>query len=489
MQSCCKARRRRDGEAASASTASAGLGESSVMQQNWLEKVGTMLRMDGINQRAAAVAADTATSSSCDRNAYDWNASTQRNHKVDAESPDYGKFSAKYARIREALDAGFHGHYSLQRQALQDMLIADRLALGDSHATPWVIFTAGAMGAGKGRTMAWLSESGVIPLDRIVHVDPDDFKVAFPEWMEYCARDPLTAGFHTRQESGLCCEIAQEAALQRRAHVWVDGSLRDAAWYRLVFESIAERYPEYQIAIFHVVASENTVFERARERATATGRHVPSEEIVDSLARVPEAVEALAPFARIVAVVDNSSELPKLVDWRDRGAGSAGAHAAPSVTRRRHKGWHRMRRLFTSEASEAWSDVHGSAPSGLRLASALRLARWSGRALLGRPAASQVPPSAAATLTEEGTPLHVARGTGAMTGGRAGRGNQGGANTRTRTARRRWRSTLLFGGASAPTRAGPPCPPPARSEADRSDAGYTWPFAIPTTSTSTTLEC
>ena len=47
-------------------------------------------------------------------------------------------------------------------------------------------------------------------------------------------------------------EIAQEVALRRRQHVWVDGSLRDGAWFSLVFDDIRERFPEYSIAIFYV---------------------------------------------------------------------------------------------------------------------------------------------------------------------------------------------------------------------------------------------
>ena len=87
-----------------------------------------------------------------------------------------------------------------------------------------------AQGAGKSRTMTWMSDAGIFPLDEVVTIDPDLFKAALPEWDEYVKRDALKAGSHTRQESGLCCEIAQEEALRDRKHLWVDGSLRDGAW-------------------------------------------------------------------------------------------------------------------------------------------------------------------------------------------------------------------------------------------------------------------
>ena len=78
------------------------------------------------------------------------------------------------------------------------------------------------MGAGKSRTMTWLSENAIFPLSQVVAIDADLFKTALPEWDEYVRRDALSAGSHTRHESGLCCEIAQEAALrQEQAWLWV----------------------------------------------------------------------------------------------------------------------------------------------------------------------------------------------------------------------------------------------------------------------------
>ncbi len=73
-----------------------------------------------------------------------------------------------------------------------------------------------------------------------------------PEWDAYVARDAERAGTLCHRESGFLQEIAQEVALRRRQHVWVDGSLRDGPWFSLVFDDIRERFPEYSIAIFYV---------------------------------------------------------------------------------------------------------------------------------------------------------------------------------------------------------------------------------------------
>lgn len=154
----------------------------------------------------------------------------------------------------------------------------------------------------------------------MVQVDPDIFKAALPEWDGYCQRDALSAGFHTRQESGLCCEIAQEEAVRLRKHIWVDGSLRDGSWYVKVFQAIRSLHPTYRIAIFHVVVELSEVFGRALRRAEATGRHVPASEIQDSLDRVPKAVDLLAPHAHFVATIDNTGDTPTLQSWIDNGS-------------------------------------------------------------------------------------------------------------------------------------------------------------------------
>ena len=156
---------------------------------------------------------------------------------------------------------------------------------------PWIVFTAGAMGAGKSRTFSWMSERGIFPLKNVVQIDADLFKLALPEWGGYVQRCPLDAGYHTRKESGYLVEVAQELALRERKHVWVDGSLRDGFWYQQVFRQIKEAHPAYRIAIFHVTASKEAIFERVKRRAAETGRHVPEEEIVDSINRVPLSVQ------------------------------------------------------------------------------------------------------------------------------------------------------------------------------------------------------
>ena len=327
---------------------------------------GSMPHVQGVSKQA------TETSLQVEPVGYDWSISTRNNYQCPPSSPEHGQYTAAFAAYRATVDAEYHGYYTLARQGVQDELIQHVIDMTQSmgHARPWVTFTAGAMGAGKSRTMTWLSDNGIFPLSEIVQIDPDLFKTALPEWDEYVAKDPMSAGFHTRQESGLCCEIAQEAAMRLNKHLWVDGSLRDGDWYRSVFEGIKQRYPAYRIAIIHVVADDDIVYERARKRAAATGRHVPESEILDSLQRVPAAVESLSPLADFVATIDNSTETPALRRWEDNQE-----PFRPSV---------RLRYVAPADFPEALQDEWGDRCRRLRLRATDELSPIWGDKLLKR---------------------------------------------------------------------------------------------------------
>jgi hypothetical protein len=65
----------------------------------------------------------------------------------------------------------FHGRW--QDALLQ--AVAVRLL---PQARPWLVYTAGAMGAGKSYCMRWLSTHGILRIEQMVKVDMDKFKKA-----------------------------------------------------------------------------------------------------------------------------------------------------------------------------------------------------------------------------------------------------------------------------------------------------------------------
>eukprot|EP00656_Telonema_subtile_P009462 TRINITY_DN14446_c0_g1_i2.p1 TRINITY_DN14446_c0_g1~~TRINITY_DN14446_c0_g1_i2.p1 ORF type:complete len:435 (-),score=44.21 TRINITY_DN14446_c0_g1_i2:2-1306(-) len=281
------------------------------------------------------------TNQMCLLDPYNYSAPTQQNHSV--TGPEW---VGPYADIRGRLDATYHGHYSKSRQAIQDRIIADAVGDGTSHReAPWIVFTAGAMGAGKGHVVRWMSREGYFPLPDWVQLDPDHFKACLPEWPEYVRRDRQSAGRLTQRESGYLVEIAQESAMVSRKNVWVDGSLRDTQWYERVFCDIRNRFPAYQIAILYVYAEDKVVLERVANRAANTWREVPVTEVMDSLSRVPRSIEKLGPNADFTAHISNNGVTPQLekiccrdqcssyphVSWHEI---TSRFHTAPDLVRR-----------------------------------------------------------------------------------------------------------------------------------------------------------
>ena len=198
--------------------------------------------------------------------------STEDNHKADK-----CEFFGPYSHIRETLDYEYHAPYTRERQSLQDAIVTDMLSAavikdqnGDVCSTPtepWIVFTAGAMGAGKSYTMNKLVEKGHFPLLAFVTVDPDEIRRHLPEFHLYVKESPELAGELTRKEAGCIAEILTLAGLQAGKNVLVDGSLRDSEWYKEYFERLRRDFSNLRIAIIHVTAPRDAVFQRSAVRS------------------------------------------------------------------------------------------------------------------------------------------------------------------------------------------------------------------------------
>jgi predicted kinase len=201
---------------------------------------------------------------------YEWSKSTEDNYRS-SNADSCGRFKT----IREKIDYAYHAKYTCARQFVQDIIIVSMLneTIIDDHETgrscnaptePWVIFTAGVMGAGKTHTIRRLDEQGIFPLKSFVMVDPDEMRRHLPEFALYVDKSPETAGELTRKEAGMMSEILTEAALERGQNVLVDGSLRDAAWYQNYFAVLRRSFPKIRIGIIHVTAPTDAIIERAK---------------------------------------------------------------------------------------------------------------------------------------------------------------------------------------------------------------------------------
>ncbi|RYG41046.1 hypothetical protein EON68_03530, partial [archaeon] len=124
-------------------------------------------------------------------------------------------WTGPYARTREALDYNWHTVYSPARQALQDAIIAKYLASGKPSRRPWIVYTAGAMGAGKSHTVRCLAAQGAFPLSLFVQVDMDRIRWDLPEMECLVAADPVTAPIITQREAGYLAEIIEREAVRQ----------------------------------------------------------------------------------------------------------------------------------------------------------------------------------------------------------------------------------------------------------------------------------
>lgn len=194
--------------------------------------------------------------------------STEENHRA-----SHSEFYGQFAHIRATLDYEYHSNYTFARQLLQDSIVRSFLEAAivkDSRGRvcstptrPWIVFTAGAMGAGKGFTVSQLVKDGHFPLLAFVRVNTDAIRRKLPEYEMYIRHCPQKAGELTHKEAGYIAELLTLASLQGGKNVIVDGSLRRTSWYRTLFSRLRREFDGLRIAILHVSATREAVLARA----------------------------------------------------------------------------------------------------------------------------------------------------------------------------------------------------------------------------------
>lgn len=246
---------------------------------------------------------------------YDYEESTGTNYRL-ASLDSFGPYSDERegGEPPAKRDYTYHNNYIRERQEWQDHIVRLATTRHYPQPRPWIVFTCGGMGCGKGYTFQQLSRSGHFPIEDIVRIDPDSFKTLMPEWRGYASRG-LDAGSLTHLESAYIQEVCQEAALRRQQNIWVDGSLRDGRWFAKVFDDIRLRHPIYRIGIIHVHASEDVTRRRITERAARTGRSVPEALIKASMAAPRDSLFELETRCDWVARIDNEVS-PRLVAFQ-----------------------------------------------------------------------------------------------------------------------------------------------------------------------------
>lgn len=236
---------------------------------------------------------------------FDWTMSTAEFYRAPVDDG----FVGKNVSIRKALDYDYHTNYTPCRQHFQDELIRNNVLLdGSGTERPWLVFTCGNMGAGKGWVLGWMSANGILPFERVSKIDPDAFKLRMPEWIEYQRHGMEdSAGTRTHAESSYIAEIAQRCAMRNGMNVWVDGSLRNWKWHQNDLTRIRRRHPQYRIAIVAIDAPEDMIERNIRRRAEETGRHIPEELRRASSQGIEQGLRELTHLVDLVAHVRNEN--------------------------------------------------------------------------------------------------------------------------------------------------------------------------------------
>jgi hypothetical protein len=240
---------------------------------------------------------------------YDWNTPTFEIY----DEAEIGSFAPSFAKARERLDYSYHHNLALKRQHLQDAIIrrvVNSSAKLPKEKRPWIVFTAGAMGVGKGYVISNLNNAGLFPLDSFLKIDPDLLKQELPELSGYLRQDKQSAATKVHRESTQMSDVLFEYALLNEIPLLVDGSLRDVNYYQTLFDRIREKHPQYRIAIIHVIADRDLIHERAKERAKRTGRTVPKDLLNESIEQVPRSVEILSKKVDALHVISNNDGSP-----------------------------------------------------------------------------------------------------------------------------------------------------------------------------------
>jgi len=109
-------------------------------------------------------------------------------------------------------------------------------------------------------------ENGRFPLIAFITVDPDQIRQKLPEFHLYVDANPELAGALTHKEAGFIAEVLTLAGLQSGKNVMVDGSLRNAEWYKTYFKRLRTDFPMLRLGIIHVTAPREAIYKRAAVR-------------------------------------------------------------------------------------------------------------------------------------------------------------------------------------------------------------------------------
>lgn len=243
-------------------------------------------------------------------------------------------YKSPYESIRSKLDYNYHSKTPETRLIVQDDFMTKLLSRPYSTSeSPILLFTAGAMGAGKSHYLSTLPYKFIL-------IDPDEIAATLPHYDTIGTSFQqgsdklrnLERGTRLRHEARLITEILLHESMRRSLDIVLDGSLRSYQWYLGEIIKLRTLFPNYRTELVHVHAPLAHVLQRAAKREQATGREVPAPLIERSWKDSRRAISVLGRSKIVdrVQMVDSSGATPVLIydsdtdpNWIERGVPSA----------------------------------------------------------------------------------------------------------------------------------------------------------------------
>jgi len=228
---------------------------------------------------------------------------------------DNQNLNETYADIRKELNSLYPYNYTIERQILQDKIITELVSVGRSLDRPWLVYVAGAIGAGKTYTIRKFSEKHFFPLLAFVVIDLDRIKCMLPDMAKFIEEDPDTASNRVHNEASLIAEIIERKAIKLNKCVLIDGFIRDSKWYQKKLETDALKYPNYLFALIHVVAPSELIYDRLKKTTIKTGRNIPLISTEKSIEEIPKFVNDITgSFHFTVTIKNDEDEMPTIIE-------------------------------------------------------------------------------------------------------------------------------------------------------------------------------
>jgi len=266
--------------------------------------------------------------------------------------------------FRTLLDLQYHGHYTEDRQIVQNTIIRDILDKSVSRSDrmeliqpcdQWLIMTAGPMGSGKSTVIEWLKRNSLLPCDSsLVQVDMDEIRLMLPEGPYLKENRPAEFGYITQKESGYIAEVCIHAAITHGRSLVIDGSMRNKTWQLNFIRQLKKIYPVIRILLLHITAPENVI--QSRVEARCADRMVPRDILEESLQ-----------LSSIEAFYDFAHDVDCLVGVDNAGDGDDG-NVAPKLVYPWHMSWDDFKctlKHSKKRASGGGSDTSSSVDSNV----------------------------------------------------------------------------------------------------------------------------